>query len=272
MLNRILISLVLIPVVLFTVYLGYVPFLVLMTGICLLSAFEFWEMVSKMGFVPRRLPGNIFIVLVLLSVFFNNSNIAAASSNDITGMLMAAAALALFIYEVIKFDIATAVPSLAVTYLGIIYLGWLPGHFLLLRDIRPDGFKFTILLMVMVWVMDSAAYFFGTAYGSHKLSPVSPKKSIEGSIASVAASVAVMFIAKEFFITCLRPNDVFLLGVLTSVSAQFGDLAESLIKRSAAVKDSSALLKDHGGVLDKLDSFIFAAPVFYYYIRFFILK
>ena len=256
----------------FVVYLGYIPFLVLILGICLLSAMEFWGMTSKMGFAPRRWLGNVFILLVLLSIFFNNSKMASYFSNDITGLLMVIAALSIFIYEVIKYDIPTALPSLAVTYLGIIYLGWLPGHLLLLRDIRPDGFKFTILLMVMIWAMDSAAYFFGTAYGSHKLTPVSPKKSVEGAAASVVTSVIVLFIAKMFFITYLKPNDVFILGILTSVFAQFGDLAESLIKRSAGVKDSSTLLKNHGGILDKLDSFIFAAPIFYYYIRFFIIR
>jgi len=272
MLNRVIIALILIPLVFFVVYLGCMPFLVLILGICIMSALEFWDMVSKMGFAPRRMLGNIFIFLVLLSVFFNNSKIASYLSNDITGLLMVLAVLFIFIYEVIKYDVPTALPSLSITYLGIIYLGWLPGHLLLLRDIRPDGFKFTILLMVMVWVMDSAAYFFGTAYGSHKLTPVSPKKSVEGAAASIVASVVVLFIAKKLFIIYLKPNDVFLLGVLTSVFAQFGDLAESLIKRSAGVKDSSTLLKNHGGILDKLDSFIFAAPIFYYYIQFFILR
>ncbi|PIU82768.1 MAG: hypothetical protein COS68_07725 [Elusimicrobia bacterium CG06_land_8_20_14_3_00_38_11] len=141
----------------------------------------------------------------------------------------------------------------------------------MIRDFRPDGFKLTILLLVTVWVADSAAYFFGSVYGSRRLSSISPKKSVEGAIASVCASIITVFFAKLFSMNFLRPADIFSLGVLISISAQFGDLAESLIKRSAGVKDSSNLLKDHGGVLDKLDSFIFAAPVFYYYIKFFVI-
>lgn len=271
MFNRIFIALILIPVVFISVYLGYIPFLIFICGICFLSAFEFWLLVLKMGFVPRKTFGNILILLILVSIFFNGSKIASVVSNEATAIVFTLAVLLLFVYEIIRYDIRTAIPSLAITFLGIIYLGWLPGHFLLIRDFRPNGFELTILLLVIVWVADSAAYFFGSAYGSRRLSAISPKKSVEGAIASVFASTITVFFAKLFFLNFLKPADVFALGVLTSVSAQFGDLAESLIKRSAGVKDSSNLLKDHGGVLDKLDSFIFAAPVFYYYIKFFVI-
>ncbi|MFH0947555.1 MAG: phosphatidate cytidylyltransferase [Elusimicrobiota bacterium] len=271
MFNRIFIALILIPVVFVAVYLGYIPFLIFICGICFLSAYEFWLLVAKMGFVPRKTFGNISILLILSSIFFNGSKIASVVSNDATALVFTLMVLLLFVYEIIRYDIRTAIPSLAITFLGIIYLGWLPGHFLLIRDFRPDGFKFTVLLLVTVWIADSAAYFFGSVYGSRQLSVISPKKSVEGAIASIFASVITVFIAKLFFIGFLKPADVFSLGILIGISAQFGDLAESLIKRSAGVKDSSTMLKNHGGILDKLDSFIFAAPVFYYYIKFFIL-
>ncbi|MBI5573779.1 MAG: phosphatidate cytidylyltransferase [Elusimicrobia bacterium] len=271
MFNRIFIALILIPVVFVAVYLGYIPFLIFICGICFLAAFEFWLLVLKMGFVPRKTFGNISILLILISIFFNGSKIASVVSNEATAMIFTLVILLLFVYEIIRYDIRTAIPSLAITFLGIIYLGWLPGHFLLIRDFRPDGFKFTALLLITVWIADSAAYFFGSAYGSRRLSLISPKKSVEGAIASVFASIITVFFAKLFFMNFLRPANVFSLGVLISISAQFGDLAESLIKRSAGVKDSSGMLKDHGGILDKLDSFIFAAPVFYYYIKFFVI-
>ncbi|OGS45881.1 MAG: hypothetical protein A2539_05405 [Elusimicrobia bacterium RIFOXYD2_FULL_34_15] len=271
MLNRFLISLILIPVVFVAVYLGFIPFLVFICGVCFISAYEFWALVSKMGFSPRKLFGNIVILLIVVSIFFNGSKIASTVSNEATALIFTVSILLLFIYEVIKFDIRTALPSLAVTCLGIIYVGWLPGHFILIRDIMPDGFKYTIVLLATVWIADSAAYFIGSTYGTHLLSPVSPKKTVEGSIASIIFSILTILIVKIFFIKALRNSDVFFLGILTSVSAQYGDLAESLIKRSAGVKDSSKLMKNHGGLLDKLDSFIFAAPMFYYYIKFFVL-
>lgn len=282
MVSRILIALVLIPLVLFAVYIGYVPFFILICAACLLAAYEYWILVSKMGFFPRKLFGNIIIFLIITSIFFSGQKFASFDSSETTALIFTMAVPLLFIFEIIKYDIRTAIPALAITFLGIIYIGWLPGHFLLLRDLRPDGLKYTILLLVTVWSADSAAYFFGSAYGAHRLSPISPKKSVEGMFASIVGAVLVIFAWKllasiqpldknVFWISSLKYSDVFFLGVLISVSSQFGDLAESLIKRSAGVKDSSALLKDHGGVLDKLDSFIFAAPVFYYYIKFFIL-
>ncbi|MEW6557037.1 MAG: phosphatidate cytidylyltransferase [Elusimicrobiota bacterium] len=270
MFNRIIIAVCLIPIVVFITYLGYIPFLVLVCGVSFLAACEFWELVSKMEFYPRKIFGSIFIILILLSVFFSGSKLGAFVSNETTTLIFTFGVLLLFVYEIIKHHIQTALPSLAITFLGIIYLGWLPAHLLLLRDFRPDGFRFTILLFITVWISDSAAYFFGSVYGSYRLSVISPKKSVEGAIASVIASICVIMIAKIFFVNFLKPVDVFLLGFLTSASGQFGDLAESLIKRSAGVKDSSTLLGNHGGILDKLDSFIFAAPVFYYYLKFFV--
>ncbi|OQA91609.1 MAG: Phosphatidate cytidylyltransferase [Elusimicrobia bacterium ADurb.Bin231] len=272
MLGRILVALLLIPVVFFIVYVGYIPFLVFICLICLLGAYEFWELVSGMGFVPRKTAGSIFVFLVIISIFFNNMGIASVLSNETTGMLMSLAFIFILSYEVIKQDLSVALPSLSVTAFGIIYTGFLPGHFLLLRDLKPGGFAYTILMLAVVWAADSAAYFIGTAYGKHRLSKISPKKSVEGSIASVIASVLVILAAKKFFIKEFTYNDVFILGILSSIFAQFGDLAESLIKRSAGVKDSSALLGNHGGILDKLDSFIFAVPLFYYYIKFGVIK
>ncbi|MBN1383555.1 MAG: CDP-archaeol synthase [Elusimicrobia bacterium] len=282
MLYRILIALGLIPVVLVAIYIGYIPFFVLICGSCLFAAYEYWILVSKMGFVPRKIFGNIIIFLVITSIFFSGQKFASFDSSETTTLIFTMSVPLLFIFEIIRYDIRTAIPALAITFLGIIYLGWLPGHFLLLRDLRPDGFKYTLLLFITVWSADSAAYFFGSAYGTHRLSRISPKKSIEGMVASIAGAIFVIFAWKFltsiqplnksiFYISSLKYSDVFFLGILISVSSQFGDLAESLIKRSAGVKDSSTLLKEHGGVLDKLDSFIFSAPVFYYYIKFFVL-
>ena len=271
MLNRILLSVILIPVVCVAVYLGFIPFLVFICAICFLSAYEFWTLVEKIGFYPRKTFGNIVILLIVISIFFNGSKMASLISNEATSLVFTLSVLLLFIYEVIRFDIRTALPSLAITFLGVIYIGWLPGHFILIRDIMPDGFKYTIVLLATVWIADSVAYFIGTAYGVHPLSRVSPKKTIEGSIASIVASILTILIAKIFFLKGLNHSDIFFIGVLVSISAQFGDLAESLIKRSAGVKDSSKLIKNHGGMLDKLDSFIFAAPVYYYYLKFFVL-
>lgn len=270
--NRLLIAILLIPAILGIVYLGYIPFLVFISMFVLLSAMEFWELVEKMGFAPRRIPGYIFITLILLAVYFQNCRFAAAYADELLGILFAVAIVVVFIYEILRNDISTALPSVAITILGIIYIGWLPSHFLLLRNVRPDGLIYVLMLLAMVWLGDSAAYFIGTAYGRHRLSGLSPKKTVEGSAASILVSILTVLLAKRFFIKEFTNADVIIFGVLISLSAQMGDLAESLIKRSAGEKDSSSILKEHGGILDKMDAFIFAAPMFYYYIKFVVLQ
>jgi phosphatidate cytidylyltransferase len=120
-------------------------------------------------------------------------------------------------------------------------------------------------LFAIIWAGDSAAYYGGRALGRRLLAPtVSPKKTVEGAIAGFVASVAVGVIGGVYFLGEPWLN---LAGIsaVTAVVGQIGDLAESVLKRSAGVKDSSSILPGHGGILDRLDSIFFAAPVFYWF-------
>ena len=122
-----------------------------------------------------------------------------------------------------------------------------------------------LALLVIIWVGDSAAYYAGRALGRHPLAPeVSPKKTIEGGIAGLIGSAAAGVGAGVWFLgePALR---MLVISAVTAVVGQAGDLAESLLKRSAGVKDSSSILPGHGGILDRLDSLFFAAPVFYWF-------
>ena len=122
-----------------------------------------------------------------------------------------------------------------------------------------------LLLFVIIWVGDAAAYYVGSAFGRHQLAPkISPKKTIEGGVAGLLASVAAGTASGVLFLGEPWPKLIMVSGV-TAVVGQFGDLAESVLKRSAGVKDSSSILPGHGGILDRLDSFFFAAPVFYWF-------
>jgi phosphatidate cytidylyltransferase len=176
--------------------------------------------------------------------------------------LCAAAAMALAMRGE---DLATALPRAASLILGIVYIfgSW---HFAVpLRGESPYWLMFTLALS---WIGDIAAYYVGRSLGRHPLAPrVSPKKTWEGSVASVAASVVFGWL----FVRSLLPGvpvwHAMVLAAAANAAGQVGDLAESAMKRGAGIKDSGTLLPGHGGLLDRVDSTLFALPVVYLYLR-----
>jgi phosphatidate cytidylyltransferase len=133
-------------------------------------------------------------------------------------------------------------------------------------EVCEHGSKLLLMLFALVWINDAGAYFAGKSLGKRKFAPViSPNKTWEGAIGGFLATVILgMFIGGYSSIFTFRQG--LFLGVLLGVIAPIGDLLESAIKRGAGVKDSGTLLPGHGGVLDRIDSVIFCAPVFYFYV------
>jgi phosphatidate cytidylyltransferase len=150
-------------------------------------------------------------------------------------------------------------PNAGMVAMGMVYccvlLGfvvWLPGHTV-------------VALMGIVWAGDAAAYYGGRAFGRHKLAPsISPNKTVEGSIAGLAGSVLAGILLGSWLLE-RQLGFLVLASLAAAIAGQLGDLAESALKRSAGVKDSSSMLPGHGGMLDRLDSLIFAAPVFFWF-------
>ncbi len=162
-------------------------------------------------------------------------------------------------------DVKGAATETALLFMGILYVPLLFGHLLLLRG-APHGVYWVLLLMVIVMCGDSGAYYVGSNFGRRKLYPsVSPNKSVEGALGGLAGSIAGTFIARAVFFPQLTIFDALATAILVGTFGQLGDLFESLLKRSFGVKDSGAIFPGHGGVLDRLDSFLFAAPVAFYY-------
>jgi phosphatidate cytidylyltransferase len=134
-----------------------------------------------------------------------------------------------------------------------------------------DGEDLLMLAFACVMLSDTGAYYVGRTLGRHKMSPrLSPKKTWEGAAGGLLASVAGGCLAHFWFYQRLPLAHAIILGLLLGVAGIFGDLAESTLKRAAGVKDSSGLLPGHGGVLDRLDSLLFAGPILYYYYRWFL--
>jgi phosphatidate cytidylyltransferase len=152
--------------------------------------------------------------------------------------------------------------------LGVLYVGFPLGTVVSSRSL-PAGESLVLFLAVVTWASDTGAYYAGTLWGKHLLLPsVSPKKTIEGLLGGLALAVSAALLAQWGFASQLSLSDALILGVLVTGMGLLGDLFESVIKRRTGVKDSGGILPGHGGMLDRLDSLLFTAPTFYYYVAY----
>lgn len=160
-----------------------------------------------------------------------------------------------------------AVGSAAATLASPIYLGLPLGALVAVRE--THGAAALFLLMCTVMVSDTAQYYTGRAFGRRLLSPrISPKKTVEGAIGGVVAGVLVLAVAGHWWLPAMAPAFRVVLGLALVALGIVGDLFESALKRGAGVKDSSALIPGHGGVLDRIDALLFAAPLYYVVLKY----
>jgi phosphatidate cytidylyltransferase len=154
----------------------------------------------------------------------------------------------------------------AMTLFGILYLGLTLGALSMTR-LLPQGEWLIFFLLLVTWASDTGAYYIGTLYGRHRLAPtISPKKTVEGLVGGLIGAIIVAYAARWWFLPELSGFDCLVLATLLTITGLWGDLTESAMKRSAGMKDSGGILPGHGGMLDRLDSLLFTAPVFYYYV------
>ncbi len=164
-------------------------------------------------------------------------------------------------------DPAAMLDSIQTTLFPVLLVGLTLGHLIGLRSIGTEAGRDLVFLLAMcVMFADTAAYYVGSAIGRKKMAPrLSPNKSWEGAIAAILASIGAAWLASVWFYPELPLKHALILGALLGPAGIIGDLAESVLKRSGGVKDSGRLLPGHGGLLDRADSLLFAAPVLYYY-------
>lgn len=158
----------------------------------------------------------------------------------------------------------TALAEAAIVILGLVYVAGLLAHVPLLRGLE-GGIRWVFFLMLVTWANDAAAYYVGSKLGKTKLTAVSPNKTVEGTLGGMLFAVLAAY-GGMTFVPDLGPSDPLLIGLIIGLLALLGDLVESLFKRGAGVKDASNLIPGHGGVMDKLDAFLFTAPGLYYYL------
>ena len=191
---------------------------------------------------------------------------AAAGEGALVAAVLALAVPFLFRYQ----SLETVGRDLALSMFGLLYVPLLLSHAGLLRQ-SEHGREWVALVLLIVMASDSLAYFSGMAFGRHRLyEAISPKKSIEGAFGGLAGGVLGTLAAKLWLLPQLQAADVLLLGLGVGAFSQVGDLVESMFKRSFGVKDSGTLFPGHGGLLDRLDSLLFAFPATYYYVTWFV--
>jgi len=266
MLKRSLTILVSVPIIVACVYYGGIPFLILALVLALFAVNEFFNMMMKKGFFPAYVIGNIItIIFIFFAYYAVKKNWEPAHSAILTLAVAAAMIAGVFL----KREKDTIV-DIAVTALGMIYVGWFFSYLIFIRSLTEHG-GYLFFLIFTVWAMDIAAYLTGRLFGKTLLVPsISPKKTWEGAIAGFIVAIIASWILNEM--AGLQIWQALILGVMIGIFGQYSDLIESLIKREAGVKDSSDLLPGHGGVLDRIDSFILTAPLMYYYIVWFVLR
>ena len=251
--KRILTALVLIPIVAWVVlWADWRIFLAVLATVACLCWREYNEIAGSYGFGKPGIVGY-------------GAGLALLGWNQDVHWLVAVGFTVLVLVMVMRAgDLAHSLPRAALLVLGVIYVFGCWKCARPLREINPHWLMYGLMLN---WVGDTGAYFIGKPFGRHKLAPhVSPKKSWEGSIASVITSVLVgSYYLVRFIPTVTLPHAIALTAV-ANVAGQLGDLAESTMKRGADVKDSGAILPGHGGFLDRVDSTLFALPVIYAYL------
>jgi phosphatidate cytidylyltransferase len=156
------------------------------------------------------------------------------------------------------------------TLLAVLYVGWLLGYGILLHQASPRGDALVLFVVGVTWVGETMAYMVGSTLGRHKLAPViSPRKTIEGAVAQVAAAVLTAVALGAWLLPECGLGVAVAGGALLGVVGQVGDLAESVIKRSVGAKDTGGIIPGHGGVLDRIDSLLFNLPAAFYFFSLF---
>lgn len=258
--TRVIVAIILIPPVIGVLYIGGIPWLTGVLCAAVLGWLELARILQREHFTVDRYLGLFFVVGAVVEAYLHSLNLLRLN-------LLQPLLAALIIFSLIwalynKGDHPTA--DWGVTVASAIYLGFTASFFVALRQ-RTDGFQWAVVAFALTWACDSTAYFVGRIFGRRKLWPrISPKKTWEGVAGGVVGAIGAGLLLGGWLLELAIWQSI-LLGLLVAVAAPFGDLAESLFKRRANVKDSSQLIPGHGGVLDRLDSLLFVFPAVTYF-------
>lgn len=269
--ERLLVILVILPLGLVAIFLGSPVYPILIAAIMGGAAWEYGRLFHTGGLHPS----SALLVIGSLALVFARAIDGFQSS----AWLLCLAAFASMTYHLLAFEKGQdqAGTDFSITLSGILYFGFVGAYLISLRDI-PEGLWWLLLVLPTVWLADGGAYLVGRRWGRHKMSPrLSPKKSWEGYLGGILFSVVGGILLVKLYGTWLDAQTAItpawgaLIGLVMGVVPTLGDLGESMFKRQVGVKDSGKLLPGHGGLFDRIDSWLWAGVLGYYLITWFII-
>jgi len=260
--------LIMAPLVLLCIFLGRVPTIVFFSALSLAAFFEY---ARATRLIRDRAQTTVVAVGILAAA------VAALGSDPFRqppgwyGFYMALpvyVVAAILPVPIVRNRASGQLQTIALAVVGFLYIGWMFGHLALLANGR-HAYGYLLFIVLAVELNDIAAYTFGRLVGKHPLrSNISPHKTWEGCLGALAVSMALPWLLR-FSFPHFTPRDLILSGLIVGVGGQLGDLSISIIKRDVGVKDMGAAISGHGGVLDRIDSLIYTAPLFFHMARFF---
>ena len=251
------------PFLIFLVYIGGFPFIILVGFACICSLWEYYRIVFNAE-------GEILYGVVIWWGYFVGLAIIGTAHIAHFESVLVVLALNLVLVGLISTFIYKSKPSVVniipKQVQGIVYIPFLLSFLVSIRR-GPDGMTWIFLLLAVIFAGDVSAYYVGSYFGRHKLNPaISPGKTIEGAIGGLVGNLLVGSTAKFFFLPALSWGPAVLFFLAVGLAGQVGDLFESEFKRSSKIKDSGGILPGHGGFLDRIDALLFASPVAYLFI------
>jgi phosphatidate cytidylyltransferase len=256
--QRVITTVIGLPFLIAAIWFGTPWFSIVVAAVAIASGIEFYRMAGQKKIAPLTGAGIIAILLLVASPH--------CPYISIKPVLISLIIVVSLLWILFKSPGEKSFNNWAWTIAGIFYVGWTMSYWIELRTMEMGKIWVFWLLLIIV-ASDTCAYFIGRAIGKHHLIPsISPKKTWEGSIGGLLCSIIIALIFGIVFSLPMPYWQMIVLGAIINIFTQLGDFVESLLKRNIGVKDSSKLIPGHGGVLDRMDSFILTGIVAYYYI------
>ena len=258
-LKRWLTALVLLPLLILLVWKGGRFCFSLVVGLlAAIGLLEYYAMVMSRDTVALKAAGLVFSIALIATFYLGG-----------LGVTPAALVLSFFgsaMICLLRFDLQISVPEMLYKQVtGLIYIPFLLGHLILIRD-WDQGVAWIFVLMAVIIAGDTGAYYIGSVFGRHKLAPrISPGKTVEGAVGGLGANLLIGAIIKKYYFPEIGWGLWISLIIIMGALGQTGDLVESMLKRSVGLKDSGIIFPGHGGLLDRIDAILFAAPGLYYF-------